>query len=213
MPVAIVLTLAWGAIPFGAVYPWAYWPLAAACATLGGWGLAGRAKADRNRVWASSPLWVGLLVLVLAVGVQLMPLPARVLARLSPSTDSFLRGYDLAYAVPWPSPALSAFGPFINRNHFAGWMLMALPLALAYFAELVASGTRGGKPGFRDRVLWFASPDANRAILVQFAILVMGLSLVKTISRSGITCFAVTLVLVASGLALALKGLSVWRIR
>ena len=24
----------------------------------------------------------------------------------------------------------SPFGPFVNKNHFAGWMLMALPLTI-----------------------------------------------------------------------------------
>ena len=46
-----------------------------------------------------------------------------------------------------------AFGPFINRNHFAGWMLLALPLAVGYFASLVAKGMVGVKPGWRSRNL------------------------------------------------------------
>jgi hypothetical protein len=46
---------------------------------------------------------------------------------------------------------VTAFGPFINRNHFAGWMLMALPLAVGYFAALVARGMVGVKPGWRNR--------------------------------------------------------------
>ncbi len=34
----------------------------------------------------------------------------------------------------------SPFGPFVNKNHFAGWMLMGLPVALGYFLALVSSG-------------------------------------------------------------------------
>jgi len=30
-----------------------------------------------------------------------------------------------------------AFGPFVNRNHSADWMLLALPVAVGYFASLV----------------------------------------------------------------------------
>jgi hypothetical protein len=93
------------------------------------------------------------------------------------------------------------FGPFVNRNHFAGWMLMALAVGLGYFSGLVGRGMRGVKPGLRNRVLWFASPDANRVILVGFGLLVMGLSLVMTLSRSGITCFTIALAL--TGLAVA----------
>ena len=29
-----------------------------------------------------------------------------------------------------PEAGGSPFGPFVNKNHFAGWMLMALPLTL-----------------------------------------------------------------------------------
>jgi len=103
----------------------------------------------------------------------------------------------------WQPYAQSAgpFGPFVNRNHFAGWMLMALALGLGYFCALVGRGMRGVKPGLRNRVLWFASPDANKVILVGFGLLVMGLSLVMTLSRSGITCFTIALAL--TGLAVA----------
>ncbi len=32
------------------------------------------------------------------------------------------------------------FGPFVNKNHFAGWMLMAMPLAAGYVAGLAERG-------------------------------------------------------------------------
>ena len=54
------------------------------------------------------------------------------------------------------------FGPFVNKNHFAGWMVMALPLTLALLVAGIDQGMRGVKRGWRHRVLWFASPEANR---------------------------------------------------
>ena len=50
-------------------------------------------------------------------------------------------------------------------------------------------------PTFRDRVLWFSSPEASRVVLVGLAVLVMGLSLVLTLSRSGTACFLIALAL------------------
>jgi hypothetical protein len=85
------------------------------------------------------------------------------------------------------------FGPFVNRNHFAGWMLLSLPVAIGYFCALVARGMRGVRPTLRDRVLWFSSSDASRVVLVGLAVLVMALSLVLTLSRSGTTCLLVAL--------------------
>jgi hypothetical protein len=93
------------------------------------------------------------------------------------------------------NPDTYPFGPFVNRNHFAGWMLLALPVAIGYFSALVARGMRGVRPTFRDRVLWFSSPDASRVVLVGLAVLVMALSLVLTLSRSGTTCFLIALMI------------------
>jgi O-antigen ligase len=90
------------------------------------------------------------------------------------------------------------FGPFVNRNHFAGWMLMALPVTLGLLCGAVARGMRRTKPTFRDRVLWLSSPDASRLMLLSGAAAVMALSLVLTMSRSGIS---------ATMLALALTGM------
>jgi len=90
-----------------------------------------------------------------------------------------------------------AFGPFINRNHFAGWMLLALPVAVGYFSSLVAKGMVGVKPGWRNRMIWFSTPDASRAVLTGFAILVMGLALTLTLSRSGVSCFLLAMVISA----------------
>lgn len=99
------------------------------------------------------------------------------------------------------------FGPFVNRNHFAGWMLMALPVALGLFLALVSRGM-GGRQGFRNLVLWFSTEQASRAVLTGFAILVMALSLVLTLSRSGMAALAATLVLMGAVLARRQTGAS-----
>ena len=79
------------------------------------------------------------------------------------------------------------FGPYVNRNHFAGWMLMVLPLTVGLFASVLIRSRAGVWRHWRDRVLWLASTDANKAILIGFAILTMALALVVTLSRSGIS--------------------------
>jgi O-antigen ligase len=107
----------------------------------------------------------------------------------------------LVYGFWKPIFGTDPFGPFVNRNHFAGWMLMALAVGLGYFCALVGRGMRHVKPGWRNRLLWLSSADANRVILVGFGLLVMGLSLVMTLSRSGTTCFAIAIAL--TGLAVA----------
>ena len=94
-----------------------------------------------------------------------------------------------------PQFGTAPFGPFINENHFAGWMMMALPVVVGSFSAGISSAMRGIRPDWRSRVLWLSSPEANRLMLVAFATVLMGLALVLTFSRAGVTCFAVALLL------------------
>lgn len=99
------------------------------------------------------------------------------------------------------------FGPFINANHFAGWMLMATPLVLGYFAAQVTRGMVGVSPGWRNRVMWFSTPDARRTVLTGLGVLVMTFSLALTLSRSGIACLLLAIVMSAFNL-LRYQGLT-----
>jgi O-antigen ligase len=102
------------------------------------------------------------------------------------------------YGFWTPQMAGDPFGPFINKNHFAGWMVMALPLTLGLLCGGIARGMRHVKPTARDRLLWLSSPEASRLVLLAGAAAVMALALVLTMSRSGMS---------STLLALALTGM------
>jgi putative inorganic carbon (HCO3(-)) transporter len=274
----ICATLAWAVFAFGGVYPWAYTPLLVACAAIGLACLA-PSKHGTPRLAGRVPGW--LLVVSAGVLLQLVPLPAGVIVRISPATDAFLRSYQFSYiasvagvpgaqswhplsldpASTWlglaflvvlalflaglmrtltsghvhaiartlialgvvlavvgiAQKALGAhearlmkiygfwtpeyfgnpFGPFVNRNHYAGWTLMVLPLALGYFAGVLeqALGTIGA--GWRNRLLWLGSDRAGQSITVGFAVLVMAVALVYSGSRSGLACAAFAVAVIA----------------
>ena len=274
---APVVLVAWGALAFGSVYPWAYMPLLAASALTGGVALLvhrSRRLPDPTRVALIA------LVAVLAAGVvQLIPLPAAVIEAGSPKTDAFLASNDLGYAfgsTPDPSDddganasrgwhslsldprqtmvglgllaaftlllaglttALSRagsrrltasivvfgvvlaligiiqkavlgdhawggmkiygfwqpyyllstpFGPYVNKNHFAGWMLMGLPLGLGLALGIAEHGLRSRGDDWRSMLLWLSSPKGGRLQLTLLATLLMGASLLMTKSRSGL---------------------------
>jgi putative inorganic carbon (HCO3(-)) transporter len=101
------------------------------------------------------------------------------------------------YGFWTPQMGGDPFGPFVNKNHFAGWMLMALPVSLGLLCGAIAKGRVRVKPTFRDRMLWLSSPDASRLVLLGGGAAVMALSLVLTMSRSGIS--AMMLALAATG--------------
>ncbi|MEO6212396.1 MAG: O-antigen ligase family protein [Vicinamibacterales bacterium] len=269
----LIVIIAWGALAFGAVYPWAYTPLLVACA---GVGVTGLAWGRRDHVSSANRAALMALLLVGAAGLaQIVALPTAVLEVISPSTDAFLQRYDIGYAVhalPHPlsiEPAatrrgliflavfglffagllkvfartgvrrlvapLAAFGavlaliaiiqkqilgdhaymgmkiygfwtpesrlvvpygPYVNRNHFAGWMVMAIPVALGYLSSFFDAGTRTPMSHWRTRVLWLSSPDGGKSLLIGCSIILMTLSVGMSMSRSGMACLAVAALLV-----------------
>ncbi len=260
---AIAVVVAWGALAFGSVYSWAFWPLAMAAAGCGVAGLLTGRGAAAPRL-ASVPLAWCLAVIAAAVLLQLAPVPLDLAARLSPHMNGVLAQLDVAFAagltsrhtlsiapvatgtalllflafavmmlgvarvaslagartIAWIvctlgvllavigivqrplyagqiyglwAPMMEStrpFGPFVNPNHFAGWMLMALPVAFGLLCSAVARGMAGVKPDWRSRIIWLSSREASQAILVGAAAVVMAVSLVLTMSRSGMVAFA-----------------------
>ena len=85
------------------------------------------------------------------------------------------------------------FGPFVNRNHFAGWMLLVLPFTVACLLGAAEQGVFNRRAGWRERLLWLSTPRGGRLQLTGLAVLVMGLSLVMSQSRSGALCFAIAI--------------------
>jgi hypothetical protein len=123
--------------------------------------LAGLARALTQahvRSLARSLIALGLLLAVVGIAQKALG-------------DHDLRAAKL-YGFWKPQDFGNPFGPFVNRNHFAGWMLMALPLALGYFAAVLEDGLRHVRPGLRNRLLWLGSDRAGQSITVGFSILV-----------------------------------------
>jgi len=105
--------------------------------------------------------------------------------------------------------AFNHFGPFVNRNHFAGWMLLALCLGSGYMGGRLAQAGARLKSGWREYFLWVGSPEASGIIATMAGLSVMAISLVWTLSRSGMAAACVALsILTAAGLGAHGRG---WR--
>ncbi len=99
------------------------------------------------------------------------------------------------YGFWTPTGRLSKpFGPFVNKNHYAGWMVMAVSVVLGYVLAQAEIGLRHLRPEWRARLLWLSSPEGGRLQLATGAVVVMGVALTVTLSRSGIACFAAAMV-------------------
>ena len=73
---------------------------------------------------------------------------------------------------------MSPFGPFVNKNHFAGWVAMAA-LLVAGLALGLADGARGRRGD------WTTDPRAGGVILGVVAALAMALAGLASLSRGG----------------------------
>jgi O-antigen ligase len=258
----LVVTLAWGALAFGAVYSWGYWPLAVASAALGLWGIF------ETHAWndpRARHLAIALGSIAAAIFLQIVPIRHELLGTLSPAVERFMSEFQLGYQTsgahplsldpPATATALglftcfallliglmrtiryvnldsllnqlmglgvllailgvvqkslidpvdpllygfwkpefggNPFGPFINRNHFAGWMVMALPLVLGYSCALVYQSRRPGTQDWQGWMRWMTTVEGSRFLLVAFVVVALGMALALTGSRSGISSFAV----------------------
>jgi O-antigen ligase len=97
-------------------------------------------------------------------------------------------GSPVMYGLFMPRQAGMFSAPFVNRNHTAGWLVMAMALSMGHLAGCVARGMRGVRPQWRDRILWLSSSDASETLLTAFAVAVMAIAIVLTQSRSGALC-------------------------
>jgi O-antigen ligase len=266
-----IALVAWGALSFGAVYPWGYWPLAIGAFYVGLWSiLTTRALAEpRPREVA-----IGLGLVAAAMLVQAIPLPYGWFRAISPAADRLLAQLQFGYALSppashtlsvdpagtltslgifaalgvflvgmmravsymplrwmvgqltlfgiglalfgivqrllagasdyplygfWkPSGFATPFGPFINRNHFAGWMVLMLPLAVASASANVQMARGPFLRDWKHWVRWLSTPDANRFVFTSVAALIMAVALVLTGSRSGLISLAAALVVLGA---------------
>jgi O-antigen ligase len=108
----------------------------------------------------------------------------------------------LVYGFWQPAYGAAPYGPFINKNHFAGWMVMVLPLVAGYAYALFLQTPRPERSGAGVWLRWLTTVEASRFVLVSTIGLAMCLVVVLTGSRSGLASLTV---------ALAVVGHAVWR--
>ena len=267
--IGVIVVVMWGALSFGAVYPWAYWPLIEMCAVL---GIAGLVAAGRRALWPPDGLTICFALVTLGLGLQLIPLPYETFVSLTPAADRFLDQQYLRYHLVRPgSHALSItpaatmvtvalvaalsvcflgltrsldvtdvqtlvrrllvfgvfmavlavvqraainpedplvygfwrplhrtvpFGPFINRNHFAGWMVMLAPLAIGYSFAVFRTSPRPRRRTAGAWLTWLMRPEASRFGLSAFAVFTMVASVVLSGSRSGLASLAAAIIVI-----------------
>jgi O-antigen ligase len=77
-------------------------------------------------------------------------------------------------------PTIAPFGPFVSKNHFAGYVEMAALLAAGLAAGLASENRSGPGP-----LGWIESPRAPRVMLAAAAAAVLALAVPVSLSRGG----------------------------
>jgi len=85
----------------------------------------------------------------------------------------------------------SAFGTFINRDHYSAFLEMVFPLSLGYF--LVRSEYFSLRPGltWRQKIVRFGQEQVQKSLLFVLPPLIIGLGLFFSRCRSGIIIFII----------------------
>ncbi len=150
---------------------------------------------------------LGILALF-ALGIYLVGLPGLISSSVLRKAPGLLILFSVSLAVfsiiqrehanglvywfwkPVEGGGSDAFGPFVNRNHYAGWMLMSVSLAIGYWIGKVESGCKRLTSSWHQRILWLASYEASTILATGAAVVAMAISLIWPMSRSGIVSFA-----------------------
>jgi O-antigen ligase len=109
----------------------------------------------------------------------------------------------------WIGPeALSAFGPFVNRTHFAWLMLIIVSLALALMTSAARPPRRRHRlRGLGPRLREWAGAEGSARAVVPLLVLVMGGAALVSGSRGGVIALLAALVtMVLGALARARSG-------
>ena len=83
------------------------------------------------------------------------------------------------------------FGPFVNRNHFATWVIMALPLCLGYIAARIGSAGAAQPEHASARTRLAHAIDPRTAWLMAAAVTML-VALLLSLSRSGALALGVS---------------------
>jgi O-antigen ligase len=82
-----------------------------------------------------------------------------------------------------PVPTVSPFGPFVNKNHFAGWAVVAALVVAGAASGCADEARRRGRD-------WTAGGEAARVVALVVCAAALALAVVASLSRGGVAALA-----------------------
>jgi O-antigen ligase len=90
----------------------------------------------------------------------------------------------------------SFFGPYVNPNHFAGYMALIIPIALVVFIRQVERVGRGKRWMAGNYLRRLDSEDSHRALFLLLSLVLMVSGLFLSLSRGGVLAFVGSIIFV-----------------
>jgi O-antigen ligase len=97
------------------------------------------------------------------------------------------------YGIFQPRWDWAVFGPYVNRNHFAGYLVLATPLAMGFALEAF-SRLRSARGRSRRGWLLVGEREGTAAVRWSAVVMVLVAGLLASQSRGGVSAFAVVTV-------------------
>jgi O-antigen ligase len=100
----------------------------------------------------------------------------------------------MVYGLWRPQWDWAVFGPYVNRNHFAGYLVMAAPLAIGFALEAI-SRLREAWGRRRRGFLLLGESEGNAVLRCSAVVMVIVAGLLASRSRGGVSAFALAVLL------------------
>ena len=97
--------------------------------------------------------------------------------------------YIYGFWRPFHTSDKMFMGPYVNANHFSGYVELTLPITLALFISWVLSMKRPRLHDHRSTMELVQNQEYNKAFLVFLGVLLIFMALVLSLSRAGIVSF------------------------
>ncbi|MDP2915311.1 MAG: O-antigen ligase family protein [Candidatus Aminicenantes bacterium] len=95
----------------------------------------------------------------------------------------------------------SAFGTFVNRNHFAGFLEMTLLISIGCLLAKADFFALKKGLSIRDKILWFSHERLQKTILFGIAPVIIGIGLFFSRSRGGVFNFFVSILFMITAIS------------
>lgn len=87
----------------------------------------------------------------------------------------------------------NAFGTFVNRNHFSGFLEMILALSIGYLLARADFFSMKRGLSLREKIVWFGQERLQKTIIAGIVPVILGVGIIFSWSRSGVFVFLAAL--------------------